>query len=220
MKKPLTGWPKYCPSDQLHYGKLATVFIVWGVISLITAWYFNNFIEKKTYSFNTAQQYQAQAPLYLGMPENMSEKSSNVVGPINVRRRGTVYEIGLYASLPVQSWSFIEGEVLDAEKEYLYSFGKELWHETGRDSDGAWRENKNHFKMKVTFPKPGTYYLNFKTEKSRNISNINAFVSVNKKRGSALPHFWLGIFLVITGIILNEISKRTITKTLRRMSDD
>jgi len=136
-------------------------------------------------------------------PEVVVLTPQNIVGSIKVTKARQVFEIAVKADMPVQSWSFIEGEVLDSDKEYLFAFGKELWHETGRDSEGPWRENKNTYKIKVSFPHPGSYYLNFKIESNKDPSIV--YVTVTKKQGSALPHFWFGVILLIIGsMLLNQ----------------
>ena len=220
MKKPSSSWPKHKKSkdrpkyeneDKLHFGKLASVFIVWGIIAFLTSWYFNNFLEKKTYNFNPAETH-SSIP---GAPENISAESSNLIGPINVQKRREVYEISLKANLFAQSWSFIEGEVLDEDKKYLFSFAKELGYYTGRDSEGAWIEHNDEYTIKVTFPQRGLYYLSFKTDSNRSPPSVA--VTVTKKRGSSLPHFWFGVFALIAGVILNEVKSRTIIKILEEM---
>lgn len=232
MRKPRTGWPRYHSPDELHLGWLASVFIVWGIIGLLTSWYYNNFLDIKTYKFNPAISYSSpeepesaffNGPMPSSVIEDMAaqgeaKNEQALIGPINVKKRREVYEISIVASLPAQSWSFIEGEVLDQDKEYLFSFGKELWYETGRDADGAWSENKNHYSIRVTFPQPGTYYLNFKTDSNK--MPQNGVVKVTRKRGSALPHFWFGIIALVTGIVLNEIRNRTLIKIAGELSDD
>ena len=112
------------------------------------------------------------------------------VGPIVVEQPGEVFEINVRANLPDNHWSFIEVELLDGNEEYLYSFGQELWRESGRDSDGNWSESRRDFETKLTFPVTGFYYLNFivESKSSKDPKSIN--VNVIKRKGSDIPHFW------------------------------
>ena len=169
----------------LNLGKIATVFIVCAIISFVTAWYYSLSKEKLT------------------LPSN-----NGVLGPIYVHKYKESYNISVKINIPEQAWSFVEGEVLDKDMEYLFSFGKELWHETGRDSEGRWREIKNSYDINVTFPNPGNYYVKFKTEGSS--SGHQLLVNISRKNGSSLPHLWLGIITLLIGIFLNELKNRTI----------
>jgi len=219
MKKPRKGWPKYKglknrnkKSDDLQLHKLGNVFLAWGVISLFMSLFFDSNINQKTYSFDPSISYQADKSSFVEDMQNntnsfipeyknpLTDKKgeTQLIGPIETKNKGETFEIIIVASLPNQSWSVIEGEVLNEEKEYLFSFAKELWYETGSDSDGYWSENKNNYKMKITFPKTGKYYLNFKTE-SNNMPQ-QATATISKKRGSSLPHLWFGIICILIGL--------------------
>lgn len=244
MKKPRRGWPKYKKQkkykkqnpQELDLSKLAKVFIIWGIIGLLTSYYFNTPTDKRTYSvlpINHAEKQKTEVAQHIidkiqeDFPEiKKPEDKANIIGPIDIKSKGSVYYIEIIASLPVHSWSFIEGEVLNSEQEYLYSFGKELWHEAGRDSDGAWRENRNKYNMKATFPKKGQYYLSFKADSgasrfynTQNTTPNSMTVTISQKRGSALPHFWFGLVLIIIGIIMHEGQTRMIGKAIHNMSD-
>ncbi len=204
--------------DGVDLGKVATVFIVYGIISLITAWIFS--METQRLFSDTVRTY-----VYPSMPTQQavageSEEGKDVatIGPITVQRYKEVYEISIASGLPENSWAFVEGEVLDAEKDYLFSFGKELWHETGYDSDGAWRESDNNYSMKITFPQPGQYYINLKTEGSFTPDAVQ--VNISKKRGSSIPHMVFGVLTLLIGIILNEIRDKTLSRMARRMIND
>ena len=180
--------------DRVDLGKIATVFIVFGLISLLTAWIYSMETEK---IIDTAFR-----------PAESSSQSAEI-GPINVRKNNESYAISIQANLSSQSWANIEGQVLDSNKQYLFSFGKELSRYSGRDSEGSWSEVENAYSMNVTFPKYGVYYLQFNTESDR-IPNVVKVV-VSKKRGSSLPHLWFGIIALLIGIVINEIKNRTIT---------
>lgn len=213
MRKPILGWPNYKIAKKLNdpeyldLGKLATVFIIFGVVSLITSAYFNSGLKER------------QDFSYIPSDSELQHKNNNIfeniVGPLKVSNGWEVHNISITATLPFQSWSYIECEVLDADQEYLFSFGEELWYESGYDSDGKWIENKNNYDMKTTFPKKGIYYLNFKSES--NEKPLRIFVKSYRKNGSSVPHFWFGIFTLLVGIGLNEIKNKTIIKIVEAL---
>ncbi|MEM7617531.1 MAG: hypothetical protein AAF195_04035 [Pseudomonadota bacterium] len=185
--------------DQIDLGKIATVFIVFGLLSLITSW---------VYSFETEKVASSS------FKPNKTGVSAEV-GPINSRKNNETYKITVRADLASQSWSHIEGQVLDSKKKFLFSFGKELSYYSGRSSDGNWVEKEDNYSINITFPQVGTYYLKFNSESDRSPRNIE--VKINKKRGSILPHLWFGIILIIIGLIVNELKNRTLRKIWNKL---
>ncbi len=194
MKRPRSGWPNYKSIKKRRSNKpsrkLSLVFFFWGGIGLLTSWHFNDTIEERNYNVN------------LEAISNTTYAAS--VGPITTTKYKEVYEISLRTTIFYETSFFVESEVLDENKQYLYSFGEELWYERGYDSDGSWTDTKNTYEMKVTFAKPGRYYLNFKAEDSFRPNKIPRELSItlSKKRGSALPHFWFGILSIVIGLFL------------------
>lgn len=122
------------------------------------------------------------------------------VGPLQVVDNNTVYLINVRQNVSSNSWSFITVDLLDANKQYLFSFGDEMWHESGYDSDGGWTESTNEFDMKVTFPNKGLFYLSVGGEKSTNNRNASVTVTVNKKVGSSLAFSVVGILCLILAV--------------------
>lgn len=187
--------------NSVDLGKVGSVFIIFGVLGLITAWIF---------SMETEQLFEKR---FVPRGAELEGGIETEFGPINVRKRMVTYNISIDANLPLQSWSFIEGTVLDSRKQYLFAFGKELWHERGSD----WHESVDEIDMKVTFPSPGTYYIRLKTESNQEPKEVK--IKVTKMRGSSLLHFWFGVICLITGIVLNEIRNRTVVNFLERMNE-
>lgn len=122
------------------------------------------------------------------------------VGPIPVDKANTVYEVKVVHNTSDQSYRFIEGTLLDRNKEYLFGFGDEMWQESGYD-DGYWSERDNDFTVKVTIPEPGAYYFKFNSEGSSN-SGREIKVKISRLNGSSLPHLWMGIFGLIAAIVM------------------
>lgn len=185
--------------DAIDWGKVATVCMIAGVLSLLTAW---------VYSFETTKVLDVR--LFPG--KNLKPAIS---GPIHVGTYNETYTIQIIASMRTQSWSFIEGQVLDRNKTYLFSFGKGLWDEEGRDGDGYWRDTNNTYDITVTFPKPGNYYIRLESEYNTPPSNIT--LKVRKQVGSSIPHFWLGILALLLGVGLNEFQNRTISRAINKV---
>ena len=168
--------------DTVDLGKLATVFILFGLLGLLTAFF---------YSLNDKDIISTKY-------QQVTNSASPVFGPISVRKYNEVYKITLYADIPLQSWAFIEGEVLDSQKQYLFSFGKELWHEEGHDSDGRWEEQDSDYTMHVTFPKPGIYYIQIKSESNAPANRMA--LSVSKQQGSTVPHLTFGVITILIAL--------------------
>ncbi len=146
--------------------------------------------------------------LILNMNSGKSLKSSvqtsgGMIGPIEVKKDFSVYSISVRQALNEYGvWSFVSGDVLDSNKEYLFGFGKEFWSETGYDSDGRWSEAETSYDIKITFPKKGNYYLRFNAEMSKQRAGREIMVTVDPKRGSSLAHLVLGIISVLAGAIV------------------
>lgn len=128
--------------------------------------------------------------------------SGGDVGPIEVKEDYSVYRIAVAQTLNAYGmWSFVGGEVLDEQKEYLFGFGKELWKDRGVDYEGyAWSEQDTTFDLKVTFPKKGAYFLRFSIETNQPSGAGSVMVKVTPKQGSSLAHFILGILSLIGAV--------------------
>ena len=127
------------------------------------------------------------------------------------KKKNQVYFVRLISStrnLPVNSgWSQAEVEIVDDQANPLFAFGGDFWRARGRDSDGRWSESKDLNKMKITLREPGTYSLNI--DYSSSVSNPGKLsLSLQPKRASSLPFFWLGIFSLIGAIIMGYFAQR------------
>ncbi len=129
--------------------------------------------------------------------------AGGTIGPIEVKKDYSVYLIRVKQAIKSYgAWSFVSGDVLDENREYLFGFGKEFWKESGYDSDGTWYESVSDYDMKVTLPKKGAYYLRFNADMSRPGAGGDIQVTVQPKYGSSLAHFILGIIGIIACIIV------------------
>lgn len=131
--------------------------------------------------------------------------SGGMIGPVTVKQADTVVEIEIKQNLGRNNeWSFITGELLDANHEYLTGFGDELYYETGYDDEGRWTESENDYDNKLTIPNPGDYYFNFVVESNFPLEELPGMsVRIESKVGSSVPHFAAGMILLIIGALLN-----------------
>ena len=88
---------------------------------------------------------------------------------------------------------------MDKDKDTLYEFGKDLWHESGYDSEGYWSESDRKMTAYLTFGEKGVYYIQFRTDEN-SIRDIN--ITIEHQRGSYIAHFKVGtLFLLIIMIV-------------------
>lgn len=170
--------------------KFSWVLLIFSIVCFITMFILNNSVNQN-------------------LVKNLPVKGG-ILGPINVKKDHSVYSIIIQQPLnSFDVWSFVNGSVLDKNKEFLFGFGKELWSEEGYDDGGHWTEQENNYEIKVTFPTKGTYYLEFESE--NNSSNVGEItVQVSQKIASSLIFDDLGaislvIAVIILLIILNKI---------------
>ena len=121
-----------------------------------------------------------------------------LIGPLTVDKDRAVYEIVVSQSISINQWSLISGEVLDHNKNYLFGFGKELWKESGHDTDGTWVASQTNYEAKIKLQK-GTYFLNFESEHAKGINAVIT-VEINRKAGSILPFIIAGIAAMLAGL--------------------
>lgn len=159
-----------------------------------------------------------------GSSNHILKKDGQIIGPIHVKQDQSVYSVRVKEILKVGQYSTVNLALLDANKKYLFSFGDDLWAEEGYDSEGYWKETKEYYDIKLTIPEAGKYFLQAGIETSKNKSRVH--VEIVPKNGSSLPFLWLGVFVLITAIVMNlkakgirppEKSKKQ-TKKLNRTS--
>ncbi len=81
-----------------------------------------------------------------------------VMGPISFEEQ-TLVEIEIKQEFRTSDgWSQVVTEVYDGKEAFLFSFDKELWAETGHDSDGAWAESETDLTTEILLD-PGDYYF-------------------------------------------------------------
>jgi hypothetical protein len=124
-------------------------------------------------------------------------------GPIEVSQPNTNYQLKLSQySIAVDVWNAVDIEVLDDNKNYLFGFGDELWHEKGYD-DGHWDETKRSVKMDIHFDKAGQYYLSISAQSNATLTNESGYsLMISQQRGSIIPFQWLKYITFILGTLI------------------
>lgn len=195
--------------DRIHWGHVAMVFIAFAILYFATAAFYDLSTDSKKYTVNASQ----------------------TVGPIVSRKSNTVVQISVVNLSVRQSWAFVETSVVDQKGGIVTSFGGNMYHESGYDSDGSWSESEKESDVKVVLPAAGQYFLKFKvsggsayqtrgTDKTRS-SRLS--VTVEQKRGGSTILNVLGIIILVLGVVLNELRNRTVINLASRMmskSDD
>jgi len=98
-----------------------------------------------------------------------------LLGPIEVPR-GNI-NVGVRAQQEIedgagsyyQRWNFITVTLLDENKEYLMSFGGDVWNYAGYDDGEHWEETDESFQTTLRIPSPGTYFVRLEGESSRDV---------------------------------------------------
>jgi hypothetical protein len=168
-----------------------TITFIFGIVCITTSMVFN--INNQTFANQT-------------LPHTGGE-----IGPIVIEKDNTVAQVDLTQPLKSkgrQHWIYNTCEILDQDKEYLTSFGKEFWWESGYD-EGHWEEKDTNYSTKITFQTSGNYFLNFIAETSPGETN-SMNIRVYKKLGSGLPFMIAGIAaIILSGIMFFIFLKNT-----------
>ena len=190
--------------DKLFYNNLLLVVVIFSIICFIT-------------SLNL------QASTSVGRTD-YEIREGMTYGPIKIDKQPKIYKIT--ADFRGNNTStYLSGEVLDEDKDTLYEFGKDLWHESGYDSEGYWSESDDRMTAYLTFKEKGTYYIQFNTEE-KNMRNID--ITIQLVKGSYVAHSQFGsLFLLIAMIIFFMLNKQwvceklaVINEKIEEMSDD
>ncbi len=148
---------------------------------------------------------------------NVKVNKETVLGPVNNKKANTVYLVKVYQNLGNRASNYIGVDILNANKEFLFAFGKELWWEEGYDSDGRWTEGTKNVEMKITLKDVGEHYFRVSPDGSAG----GMHVTVEQRRGSSLPHFTMGIVSIIAGIgLLIYINRETLGEKLANAASD
>ena len=187
------------PGRQIHLGHLAAVYLAFAVLCLFTSLFFSGTSNERA--------------------EDLGHEG--LFGPIDVREDRSVYAVEIRnPSLANNSWTFVEAQLLDANREYLFSVGDELSLYRGYDGGEAWTERKDSYVAKLAIPEAGTYYLRVLIEPGGS-SARPVRVTVRQLAGSSQPYLVAGIVALIIAVVLHEIQSRgMITRSVFRLLAD
>jgi len=188
--------PKQKLENLYFYNNLMLIVAIFCAVCFVT--YFNienQTIAKKTYSLDEGSTY----------------------GPIVVKK-GQPKICKIKSAMYGDNRSiYFSGEVLDEDKETLYEFGKDLWHESGYDSEGYWSESDRNMAACLTFTEPGKYYIQFHTDENM-MNQIGLEIVV--KKGSGIPHLMMGMYLlIITILIFIMLNREWVGENLEKLND-
>ena len=182
--------PKKKIRDLYFYNNLLLMVIVFCIACFVTS----IFLE-----------YGGQTRSYSG-----TIRSGQTFGPIKIEKNKPKIYIIKSSFWGDNSSTYIIGEVLDENKDTLYEFGKDLWHESGYDSDGYWSESDRNMQVKLTFSEPGTYYIQMGEEKGIGTGSYSRFktrssgssLQIISARSSGIPHLMMGGYFLLAALII------------------
>ncbi len=125
-------------------------------------------------------------------------------GPIVIKDKPKICTINASAHGLNNTNFYLSGEVLDEDKETLFEFGKEFWHEDGYDSEGYYSEGDYNSSIDLTFDKAGKYYIQFHSDNVMKTEQMphDVTITIKLKRGSALPYLYFGFLGVIIAFMV------------------
>ena len=136
-------------------------------------------------------------------------KHGQILGPLNIGKNPKIYQLEAYFYGNDSSVDF-SAEILDSEKDTLYEVGRDLWHESGYDSEGYWTESIRRMVARLNFHKPGKYYIRLENP----TNNQDFEVIIKKVKSSYVPYFMMGFWLLILSIIFGIINNKDTVKVL------
>ena len=188
--------PKDKQKENLFYNNICIIICIFCIACFSTALFF--------------QISNTKSAKYTNLQEN------STYGPIKVTNRNVIYKITAHFS-GMNTSTYILGEVLDGNKDILYDFGKDLWHEEGYDSEGHWSESSREMSANLTFSEKGTYYIRFKTEEG-SINNIQ--IKIELLKGSYIAHLQAGtLFMILLIILFCSANARWIGEKLTELKE-
>jgi hypothetical protein len=93
--------------------------------------------------------------------------SSNDTVRISLTKVGKIHKIEARPiGTPSPTGYDVELTLLDANENYLFSFGDSFWHEEGWDSEGRWSEGRTKSSLRFILKEAGEHYLRASTPRS------------------------------------------------------
>jgi hypothetical protein len=134
---------------------------------------------------------------------NNPESVVVVSEPFEVKRRSNL-EIALESDVN-NNWLFLSGALINEAANEVRTFGAELSHYQGFDSDGSWAEGDRTRVVYLGNVAPGTYLLRMQPEVDRGSYPRTYGVTV-RSDVFIFSHWWLVLFLLWLPPVLRLIS--------------
>ena len=123
-------------------------------------------------------------------------------GPINLTKVGRVHRLELSAQMREGS-VWLQAVLEDDGEQELMAADRDMWDESGTDSDGYWHESDLNASTSFVLVKPGTYYVRLYSEPETNTSGFRAPATASfRLMEDALHGLWVGLaclFLTLAG---------------------
>ena len=225
--------PQQKHRDKLFYNNILLILTIFSVICFWTAT-----------QIASTKSYEGIVCDGKIMPQSLSEPyEGTILGPINVNNKIKMFKIkaDYYGN---NSSTYLIGEVLDENKETLYEFGKDMWHESGYDSDGYYSEGITNMITYLTLKEKGNYYIQFSQEPDYSVTSLedilkeqntnttkkmeNIHITIEPVKKSYVPHVKAGSLILLLVIILFcflnwgwvKATNVKINEMIEEMSDD
>lgn len=210
--------------EKVNWRAVSWVFIVFAVLGFYTAMgHDSRTVSEEKYSTTTHNDTVApngEMPIPIFSEEIYTSETSKEVlriGPISTQRKNEVFRVSASMFPTTGSWTYLEFELLDAEGEYLFSFGKELWAEDGYEGGSYWYESDRTYSTKLTIPEKGEYYISMKAESGTQQVSQNIDVKLARLHGSSLPYYIYAILVSMVACALRFLNpKKKSKKNTRR----
>lgn len=162
--------------NTIFYNNICIILLSFVILCSLTCMFYTNKSDVISRAYNTS--------------------NGQIMGPITVKNKPLIYQVEAYFSGSNTGIDFTL-EVLNSNKETLYEVGKDLFHESGYDSEGAWSEASRKVVAHLSFYESGKYYLKFGPgNKDRLIE-----VTIKKPHGSYVPYFIMAFWLLLISLI-------------------
>lgn len=109
------------------------------------------------------------------------------------------------------SWFGVDLSLVNSDNEDVYGKYLEFWHESGRDSDGAWSERSLSSKWYVRMDEPDTYRVVINGDAQSTSPDADFRLSMVPNRVSSTPFLLAGIFCL--ALVVLSRSKMSSVRT-------
>lgn len=112
-------------------------------------------------------------------------------GPIPLKAVDRVHRLEIHGSMRETSF-WVQAILEDENKQELFAAQRDMWDESGHDSDGYWHESSLHGSTYFVLKKPGNYYVRMYSERDGAVGRSGSARFELKQE--ALYPTYLGVF--------------------------